>query len=322
MTMKAPVTESHYTASGDAHAMPNGHPWPTVSVVTPNYNYGHFIEHTIRSVLGQQYPNLEYIVIDDGSTDGSVQIIQQYAQQLTYWEHQTNQGQYAAINTGFSHSHGEIMAWLNSDDMYLPWALKTVASIFDAFPQIEWLTTLAPALWDWSGFCLGMNPMPGYSREAFLDGGYVPWGNRWLGWIQQESTFWRRSLWDNAGSAVTTEFSQAGDFDLWARFYAHAELYGTSCPLGGIRCQQHQRSRQRVHYTHEAEASLTRMRQRCHWSPNALRQSVLRSRLHRVPILKRLFQARYMYVGKTVVRRQPESPDGFWDIEEYRFFYP
>src|SRR5215831_1246876 len=100
---------------------------PRISVITPSFNQQRFIEQTIRSVLLQKYPNLEYIIIDGGSTDGSIDIIKKYEPHLTYWESQRDRGQSHAINKGFARATGEILCWLNSDDYYLSGALHTVA---------------------------------------------------------------------------------------------------------------------------------------------------------------------------------------------------
>src|SRR5688500_12214725 len=96
--------------------------YPRITIVTPNYNYGHFLEKAIVSVLDQQYPNLEYIIIDGGSTDNSIEIIRKYEKHLAYWISEPDKGMYDAINKGFSRATGEVMAWLNSDDTYFPWA--------------------------------------------------------------------------------------------------------------------------------------------------------------------------------------------------------
>ena len=111
--------------------MPGGSPWPRISIVTPSCNQGRFLEETIRSVLLQGYPNLEYVIIDGGSSDGSVDIIRKYESQLAYWDSRPDSGMYYAINEGFAHSTGDIMAWLNSDDMYTPWSLRVVGEIFE-----------------------------------------------------------------------------------------------------------------------------------------------------------------------------------------------
>ena len=108
-------------------AMPDGKPWPRISIVTPSYNQGQFIEETIRSVLLQGYPDLEYIIMDGGSTDGAIDIIRRYEPWLTHWESGQDGGQSAAIGKGFAKVTGEIQAWVNSDDGYLPSAFQRVA---------------------------------------------------------------------------------------------------------------------------------------------------------------------------------------------------
>ena len=107
-----------------------GSPWPSISIVTPSYNQGQFIEETIRSVLLQGYPNLEYIIIDGGSTDNSVEIIRKYEPWLTYWISEPDQGQTYAIDKGINHATGIIVNWLNSDDFLLPGALQILASVY------------------------------------------------------------------------------------------------------------------------------------------------------------------------------------------------
>lgn len=115
--------------------MPDGRPWPRISIVTPSYNQADFLEETIRSVLLQGYPNLQYMVLDGGSSDGSAAIIRAYAPWLDYWRSERDGGQSAAIADGFARSDGEIIAWLNSDDRYEPGSLLRAAQFFASQPR-------------------------------------------------------------------------------------------------------------------------------------------------------------------------------------------
>jgi glycosyltransferase involved in cell wall biosynthesis len=231
-----------------------------ISIVTPSYNQGGFLHETIDSVLSQQDPNLEYVIIDGGSTDGSVDLIKQHARSLTYWVSEPDQGHYDAINKGFSHTTGDIMAWINSDDKYLPGAFSVVRDIFTQFPDIQWLSTVQALGWNANGQATSINFSGGFNRTSFFKGGNLPTkGSFQRRFIQQESTFWRRSLWEQAGGRLDSTLQLAADFELWARFYQHSELYGVLAPLGGFRSHGNQRSVLHAEqYLSEAEMVLRR----------------------------------------------------------------
>lgn len=195
-----------------------------ISIVTPSFNQCEFLEDTIRSVVEQRYPNLEYIVMDGGSTDGSVEIIKQYDTRITHWVSEPDAGQYAAINKGFQQSTGEIMGWINSSDAYYPWTFEIVAEIFTQFPDVEWISGVP------SNFDVGRAPrnIDVYykNRYDFLSGNCI---------MQQESTFWRRRLWESAGGKLDESVRYAADTELWFRFFQHAPLYHVNTLLGGFR---------------------------------------------------------------------------------------
>lgn len=218
---------------------------PSISVVTASLNRANFLEEAMRSVLDQGYPRLEYAVVDGGSTDGSVDVIRKYEDRLAYWVSEKDDGHFHALNKGFAWTRGEVMAWINSDDKYTPWAFAVVGEVFAKFPEVQWVTSLFPIIWDARGRATRCKYTPGFSRKGFFRGEYLPRPNAYAPyWIQQESTFWRRSLWDKAGGRVDESLRIAGDFELWARFFQHADLYGLATPLGGFRLHGDQLSSQ------------------------------------------------------------------------------
>jgi len=206
----------------------NGEParWPRITMVTAVYNGEAYLEDTIRSLVYQGYPNLEYIIVNDGSTDRTAEIIRDYERYLTAWINQENQGLYAALNVGFARSTGEVMGWLNCSDKLHTGGLAVVGSVFATFPEIEWITG-RPTGFNALGMTTHIDNLKRWSRYRFLAG-----ANQY---IQQESTFWRKSLWERAGGRVDSSYRDVGDFELWIRFFRNAGLYSVNCLIAGYR---------------------------------------------------------------------------------------
>lgn len=209
---------------------------PKLSVVTPSYNQADFLEECIDSVLSQGYPNLEYVIMDGGSTDGSVEIIKKYEKYLTYWQSKRDGGQYQAINEGFRQTRGELMTWLNSDDKFHPLAFTKAASVFMMNTEVQWLSGRHNH-WDTAGrLCWFDDHSQVLSRRKHLNGFFDK------PFIQQEGTFWRRALWQASGGALTTGLALAADLELWMRFFRLTHLHVLDTLLAGFRVHENQKS--------------------------------------------------------------------------------
>lgn len=212
---------------------------PRISIVTPSLNQGKFLEQTLRSVLDQGYPDLEYIVIDGGSTDGSVEIIRRYSDRLKYWVSEPDRGHGDALNKGFAHATGQVMGWINSDDMLSASSLRIVGEIFSQLGErVHWLTGLSAGMLE-DGRVIGVGGPRAYNQRLLQLGMYE---GRKLGWVQQEGTFWSQALWEGTGGRIDDSLKIALDYELWVRFGFHAPLYTVPTVLGYFRHQPQQKS--------------------------------------------------------------------------------
>ncbi len=221
-----------WTAEGEQlpDLMPDGKPWPFISVVTPSFNQADYLEATIRSILLQGYPNLEYILADGGSTDGSLEIIYKYAPWLTHWESNPDGGHMAAIQKGFQTSSGQVLAWLNSDDMLFPWTFRTVAGVFSDLEFVRWLSTALPCHIVTEDGLLDFRQVPGYSRRAFFSKKF----DRDFSFIQQEGSFWRKDLWEEAGARLDIALSSRRRFGTLGALLAKDRPLHCQCSFGAV----------------------------------------------------------------------------------------
>ena len=210
------------------------HDGPTISIVTPSYNQAQYLGRTIESVLSQGYGRLEYFVQDGGSGDGSVDVLRGYAGRFG-WVTEKDNGQADAINRAFRRTTGEVMAWLNSDDLLLPGTLAYVGRYFAENPEVDVIYGHR-VLIDQDDAEIGRWVVPPHDGDTL----------RWVDTIPQETMFWRRRIWDRVGG-VDASFQFAMDWDLILRFLeAGARFVRVPRFLGAFRVHQDQKTLSRA----------------------------------------------------------------------------
>jgi glycosyltransferase involved in cell wall biosynthesis len=196
---------------------------PLVSIITPSFNQAPFLEATIESVLAQDYPNIEYLIMDGGSTDGSVEIIRKHEDHLACWTSERDNGQTSAIRKGFDRATGSIFAWLNSDDLLAPSAVRIVVDLLRRLPDVGVVYGDRLHI-DAKGNVIGINRMPAFYPAMFARNITLP----------QETVFFRRGVYELVGGLdETLRFSL--DFDLWVRMSAVTNFRHVPAFLGSFR---------------------------------------------------------------------------------------
>lgn len=199
---------------------------PRITIVTPVTAHDEHLEATIRSVVHQDYPNLEYIVIEDGTSSDRRRVLEKYESKFCWQNCPPGTELCAALNLAFAKSSGEILGWLEPGDMLHTNGLHVIGSVFTCFRDVEWITG-RPFNFSPTGLPAGLKHLERWTRMRFLAG-----GNKY---IHRDTTFWRRSLWERAGGTLATEFGAAGEFELFVRFFRHARLYSVDALIGGYR---------------------------------------------------------------------------------------
>lgn len=181
---------------------------PKISIITPSYNQGKYIEETILSILNQNYPNLEYIIIDGGSTDNSVEIIKKYEQHLAYWVSEKDKGQSDAINKGFRRATGEIVCWLNSDDILITDALNKVVRCFTENKELDLV----------NGHLLLIDENSKISSNHFILKQKDWYAKRGIYYVSQPSMFWKRKIFNTVG-LLRDDFHASMDREFLIRIF-------------------------------------------------------------------------------------------------------
>ncbi|MDW8242785.1 MAG: glycosyltransferase family 2 protein [Thermogemmata sp.] len=255
-------------------------PPPSFSIVTPSYNQGRFLEATIRSVLDQNYPALEYVIQDGGSTDQTAEILARYRHRLHAVESGKDRGQAHAINKGFQKTtNGQIMAWLNSDDLFLPGTLHYVAAFFACHPDVD-VVYGHRIIIDTQGREVGRWVLPPHSDTML----------QWADYVPQETLFWRRRLWERVGG-LDESFQFALDWDLLLRFReAGARFVRLPRFLGAFRVHAEQKTTAEL--ASKGTPEMDRLRQRLHGRPVTLEdiRRHMRSYMIRHVLYNRLYQ--------------------------------
>ncbi len=227
-------------------------PAPVLSIVTPSLNQGQFLERTLRSVLDQGYPRLEYVVQDGGSDDDTLALLERHGGRLRHWESCPDEGQGQAINLGFRHTTGEIMAYLNSDDVLLPGSLAFVARYFVEHPDVDVVYGHRVIIDEYDGE-VGRWVLPPHDDDVLS----------WCDYVPQETLFWRRRAWERIGAALDESFQFALDWDLLLRFRdAGAKFARLPRFLGALRL--HARQKTLLQLLTVGEVEMQRLRKRVH----------------------------------------------------------
>src|ERR1700730_7327424 len=189
---------------------------PRITIVTPATARDEYLEATIRSVVYQDYPNLEYIIIEDGTNINRRHVLEKYESNFSWQNCPPGTELCAALNMAFAKSSGEILGWLEPGDLLHTNGLQVIGSVFASFPDVEWITG-RPFNFSPSGLPAGLKHLERWTRVRFLAG-----GNKY---IHRDTTLWRRSLWERVGGSLEAEYGLASGFELFVRFFRHARLY-------------------------------------------------------------------------------------------------
>ena len=233
------------------HNQLSGQVLPRISIVVPSFNQDRFIGSTLQSIIDQQYPNLELIIIDGGSTDNTLAVIKRYEGHLAWWVSEPDTGQTAALNKGFSRTTGEIMAWINSDDLVAPGALHQIAKYFMMHPGAQAIYG-DRILINEEGLEIGRWILPRHSRRAL----------QWADFVPQETLYWTRKAWNLTGERLDETFRFAMDWDFLLRLSAkQIDIHHLPLFLGLFRIHHQQKTSNQMSSIGQQEIRIIRHRE-------------------------------------------------------------
>lgn len=213
-----------------------------ISIIIPVYNMVDYIEQTILSILNQSYPKLEIIVIDGDSKDGTLDILNKYKSYFSVLVSEKDSGQYDAINKGLKLASGEVVAWLNADDVYFPWTLSTVNNVFSTQNDVYWVSGQNAFLDKNGNYSKLYNSLSGKSSKDIQKGYFK---KDMFGYLQQEGMFWRKIVLNECGYLNTT-YKLAADYELWIRFSNKFDIVTVELPLAAFRIRSSSRSMSQI----------------------------------------------------------------------------
>lgn len=208
---------------------------PLVSIITPNYNGSKYLEETIKSVINQTYQNIEHLIIDGNSNDGSIQIINKYKKNIDYFVSESDNGIFHAVHKGIIKSAGEYILWINSDDVLHPNAAENIVKIFDKNPKIDWINGICGYI----KFNFKFFFIPYIYPQNFILKGKAH--KKFWGYIQQESVGFRKSLYLKSGG-LDINSNSGGDYFLWQKFAKFSKLNTFYIKIGYFRSHSNQLS--------------------------------------------------------------------------------
>ncbi|MGB3405210.1 MAG: tetratricopeptide repeat protein [Microcoleaceae cyanobacterium] len=258
--------------------LPNGQPWPKISVITPSYNQGEFIEETILSVIHQNYPNLEYILIDGGSSDETMAVVKRYQKYFSYVVSEPDKGQSNAINKGFQQATGEIVTWLNSDDRFAPGALYAAALAF----YTSGADVVAGVCQVFQGQQQVLHHVTSCAPGAMFLADILDVEHCWLSgkFFHQPEVLFTRAIWEKAGGAVNEALYYSMDYEMWARFAAvGAKICPITYPIAQFRMHEAQKTSATEKYKPELLATRDRLRSRFQHQMVATGQPTLKTEI-------------------------------------------